>query len=134
MAADKTTEFYTPSSNLTISGNTSGTAISYFGIYGGTYYGSGNIKLFYAASIALLQASPTLTTIDNVTVKNAGADNFNATFRLVLNGTDFGDGNPVRATIDVLQQWTNQGGNGGWHIRDEYWDMLTHSQDFNISY
>jgi hypothetical protein len=113
-------DYYTNNSTITLYGNVIQNMSTGCCDHGGTFMGPDNINLLYGSFWGALIPSPSLSTITNLTLKDLGEGNVNATFRVFVSGTN-GVNGVINATIDVRQHWTNQGGT--WLIQEEVWDF-----------
>jgi len=67
--------------------------------------------------------SPTMLTISNLTLNGVGGGNVNASFHLVVNGTNSIMGGGLHAVANVEMQWAFQSVSGFWCIHYESWDF-----------
>lgn len=106
------TGFYNSNSVDVWSGQTEG--------LGGTYSGTGNIRILYSASIG--HANTISAKASHLQMVTEAPGVVNASMNVVLVGTSTALGN-FNASISATQQWVNNGGT--WTIQKENWNYLS---------
>jgi hypothetical protein len=115
-----TSSYYNNSSVISWSGNfTDGSPI----FFKGTWAGSEGINDYLGSTLGWIMPSPTMLTISNLTLDDIGGGTVNASFHLVVNGTNGIAGGGLHAVANVEMQWTFQAVSGFWYIHYESWDF-----------
>ncbi len=82
---------------------------------------------YLGQTLAFLAPSPSMVTISDLAMKTVSVGMVNATFLLVLNGTNSICGGAVHGTANVQMEWTLEGGTAWWQIKYESWDFTSSS-------
>ena len=82
---------------------------------------------YLGETLGFLAPSPSMVTTSDLALKTVSNSMVNATFRLLLNGTNTVCGVAVNGTATVRMEWTREGDTAWWQIRYESWDFTSSS-------